>query len=196
VSAILDDDATLNRWCRGLEAGVDVAGPEYWGCIGDLDQRMVETESICVALLAAPQAIVPRMSDKGRIHLVRWLRQINERAMPPNNWRWFRIFVNLALTKTLGVPRQEVEDIMQADFALLDSFHIGQGLSSDGKWGDDRKQADYYSGSFAIQFSQLLYVRFADEDEVRVEGYKQQAREFAADYWRYFDVDGMYTPAG
>lgn len=127
VSAVIDDDATLDRWCRGLEAGVDVNGVEYWGDFGGFDQRMVETESICVALLTAPEAILPCISEKGKEDLIKWLRQINEHAMPANNWHWFLVFVNLVLTKILGVPRGEVEVVMKSDFALLDESYLGQG---------------------------------------------------------------------
>jgi hypothetical protein len=114
-----------------------------------------------------------------------------------NNWRWFRVFVNLALHKTLGIPLSEVEEEIRADLEILDSFHLGGGWSSDGLWGVERRQADYYSGSFAIQFAQLLYVRLApDFDVERTERYKEQARTFAVDYWRYFNEDGSAIPFG
>ncbi|KFA72774.1 hypothetical protein S40288_06386 [Stachybotrys chartarum IBT 40288] len=188
------DGLPLSEWLRGLEAGVDPSSAEYWGQLGDFDQRMVEMESISIALLAAPDQMLACLSERGRKNLVRWLQQINHRTMPPNNWRWFRIFVNLALNKALGVPQN---DIVESDFAILDSFYMGDGWSSDGVWGDDRKQADYYSGSFAIQFSQLLYIRFAvGHDTERVEMYKNQAREFAVTYWRYFDINGAAIPFG
>jgi hypothetical protein len=190
ITAILDDAATLDRWCQGLAAGVDVDGEEYWGDLSDFDQRMVEMESICIAILTSPDTFLSRMSEKTKADLIRWLRQINDKTMPPNNWRWFRLFVNMTLTQVFGVPKSEVKDIMAMDFALLDGFDIGRGWSSDGPWGDDRKQADYYSGSFAIQFAQLLYVRFAKGDEERVKSYRERARQFSLDYWRYFDVDG------
>jgi hypothetical protein len=190
ITAILDDAATLSRWCQGLAAGVDAEGEEYWGDFGDLDQRMVETESICIAILTSPDTFLSRVSEKTKADLVRWMRQINNKTVPPNNWRWFRLFVNMTLTQVLGVSKSEVDDTMRMDFALLDSFDIGDGWSSDGPWGEERKQADYYSGSFAIQFAQLLYVRFAKGDEERVKKYKEQAKQFSLHYWRYFDVEG------
>jgi hypothetical protein len=192
ITAILDDAATLDRWCQGLAAGVGVEGEEYWGDFTDLDQRMVETESICIAILTSPDTFLSRMCDETKASLIRWLRQINNHTVPSNNWRWFRLFVNMTLTQVLGVPKGEVKDMMETDFALLDSFDIGGGWSSDGPWGDERKQADYYSGSFAIQFAQLLYVRFAHGDQERVEKYRTQARQFSSDYWRYFDVNGAF----
>jgi hypothetical protein len=47
--------------------------------------------------------------------------------------------------------------------------------------------------SFAFQFSQLLYVRFAsDIDPERAERYCQQARKFGEGFWRYFNEQGMH----
>lgn len=184
------DNLVLLRWMRGLAAGVDPNGVEYWGGMTDFDQRMVETESICLALLTAPDHLLPLLDDKAKSNLKAWMWQINQHDMPPNNWRWFRIFVNLTLVRLFNVPRSEVRAIMDADFDLLDSFYIEDGWSSDGKWSQERKQADYYSGSFAMQFAQLMYVRFAVEDDSRVERYTQQAKEFATNYWRYFNEDG------
>lgn len=132
------------------------------------------------------------MSDSAKMNLVNWLRQINNHTMPQNNWLWFRVFVNLALVKRLGVSRDEVQHQIEADLETLDSFRTGEGWSRDGLWGDDRKQSDYYSGSFAIQFAQMLYVLFeGHDDKVRADEYRCLAKEFGATFWRYFDHTGM-----
>ncbi|UPK98250.1 hypothetical protein LCI18_009185 [Fusarium solani-melongenae] len=185
-----------HSWIQGIQAGVDPSSSEYWGDVGPSDQRMVEMESIAFALLVAPEAMMRLLGRDSKLNLTKWLQQINSHSMPRNNWRWFRVLVNLALVEVLGVPRHEVSHMVDEDFALLDEFYLGQGWSSDGIWGDERKQADYYSGSFAIQFAQLLYVRFAKRDEERVQRYRQQAAEFASQYWRYFDVNGAAIPFG
>ncbi|KAL5041877.1 hypothetical protein BDW71DRAFT_201020 [Aspergillus fruticulosus] len=191
------ESPNLQSWVDGLRAGVDPENPEYWGDLGDFDQRMVEMESIAVALLARPDAFLNTSDEDQKDNLITWLSQINKHKMPQNNWLWFRVFVNLALTRSLGVPRDGLQDQITADLQTLDTFNIGQGWSSDGSWGDERKQADYYSGSFAIQFAQLLYVRFAgDEDRPRAERYCQSAREFGAVFWRYFDSAGSAIPFG
>lgn len=188
-----DSDLHLTSWLEGLKTGTDPASPEYWGDIGDFDQRAVETESIAFALLVAPERFVP--SDPAeRDRLAAWLRQINHVRLPENNWSWFRVFVSFALMKALGVPMEEVREVIERDLRLLDSFYVGDGWSTDGLWGDERKQADYYSGSFALQFAQLLYVRLSDGyDNARAERYKNQAREFALGYWRYFDTNGKHS---
>ena len=183
------DDLGLESWVRGLSAGVDVSSPSFWGHLGNHDQRMVEMEPIAYALLSAPSNFLfdSEAKDKSRA----WLRSINEKGMPPSNWRWFRVLVNLALVKVCDIPYSEVKPILDADLSVLDSFYLDQGWSSDGAWSDDKKQVDYYSGSFAIQYSQLAYIRFAaDLDPERVERYRTQARDFSRTFWRYFDVDG------
>lgn len=187
-----EESPGLSSWAEGLAAGVNPESPEYWGEIGDIDQRMVETESIAFALLLSPEAFLCCMNDEAKANLIRWLRGIQGKRMPANNWRWFRVFVNLALVEALGVSREEVRDEIESDLAVLDSFYLGEGWNSDGVWGEERSQADYYSGSFAIQFAQLLFVRFAEEGEYeeRVIRYKRQAREFASKFWKFFDIDG------
>lgn len=181
-------------WVDGLRSGTDPQSPEYWGDLGDFDQRMVEMESIAYALLSAPDTFTESYDETARSNLVAWLGQINSRDMSRNNWRWFRILVNLALARVLGV---DVDDgLVRGDLEVLDSFYLGDGWSADGAWCDERKQVDYYSGSFAIQLSQLLYVRFAppELDPERTARYRDQARMFAAGFWRYFDVNGMRGP--
>ncbi|KFY83817.1 hypothetical protein V500_09855 [Pseudogymnoascus sp. VKM F-4518 (FW-2643)] len=201
------DDLDLNSWIRGLEAGVDPSSDTFWGYSGDHDQRMVEMEPIAYALLSAPSVFLtappsapgldPHVDYQKRDRIVAWLRSINEKIVPPSNWRWFRILVNLALVKSCGVPYDEVKPFMDADFKILDSFYIADGWSSDGLWSADKRQADYYSGSFAIQYSQVAYIRFAqDLDPERVERYRSEAGKFAETFWRYFDVDGAAIPFG
>lgn len=190
-------NARLDTWISGLKAGTDPESPEYWGDVFSFDQKMVEMESIAYALLSNPGAFSFSEDTKARANIVAWLRQINEHQMPQNNWLWFRVFANLALVKTLGVPLEEVNRYIDESLETLDTFYVADGWSSDGFWGDDRKQADYYSGSFAIQFAQLLFVRFAPGyDPQRTEKYKLQAQDFAKSYWRYFAPTGEAIPFG
>jgi len=182
----------LESWIDGLKTGTNPRSPEYWGYSFDFDQRLVEMESIAYALLMWPDDFSFRDDDAARSNLIKWLEQINHRELPQNNWLWFRVLVNLALIRVLGVKSDDLEKHINRSFEVLDTFYLGQGWSSDGLWGDERKQADYYSGSFAIQFAQLLFVRFApDYEEERTRRYKAQAADFAAGFWRYFNTNGM-----
>lgn len=195
----------VNRLVEGLANGVNPEHPEYWGAIGGWDQRMVEAEPISFALLLAPEVFYKPLSEQSRTHLSDWLFGLNGQVMPENNWRWFRVFSNLALSRVCGVPYESVKGYIDSDFAMLDRFELGHGWSADGFWRKDSvpgqenygRQADYYSGSFAIQYSQLLYsIVAADSDPERVSRYQLQAREFASQFWRFFDEDGSSIPFG
>ncbi|KAL2838063.1 hypothetical protein BJX68DRAFT_279916 [Aspergillus pseudodeflectus] len=205
-------------WIGGIATGTDPAHKEYWGTIANGDQRMVEAEVIACALLFAPDDFFHSQDPRVQANIVAWLRGMNGKDMPVNNWRWFRVFTNLALVLVAGIPYDEVKPEMDGDFAVLDSFYLEAGWSGDGLWltpeaeeEEEReclrtrrrdsigcgRQVDYYSGSFAIQFSQLLYVKFAAGlDPERAERYRVQAREFGDAFWRYFDKEGRAIPFG
>ncbi|KAJ5930939.1 hypothetical protein N7466_006432 [Penicillium verhagenii] len=205
-------------WIAGFSTGTDPEHPEYWGAISDMDQRMVEAEVISYALLSAPDKLFHGRDEKTRHNITAWLRGINGKQMPSNNWRWFRVFANLALIKVCGIAASELTEEITADFAVLDSFYLEDGWSGDGPWLSTEeeeeemtafeqtrrrdaigkgRQVDYYSGSFAIQFSQLLYTKFADYmDPERTARYRQQARDFGNSFWKYFDCNGSAIPFG
>jgi hypothetical protein len=99
-----------------------------------------------------------------------------------------QVFANLGLTK-VGSHYGDKERIKR-DLDHLDTFYVGDGWSRDGPEGVI--QLDYYSSSFAIQFAQLVYSKLAqDFDPERCENFKQRARQFAFDFVRYFDEEGM-----
>ena len=208
-------------WIKGIAAGTDPTHPEYWGDIGDMDQRMVEAEILAYALLAAPDRMFYGQSAQVQANILAWLRHLGGKEMPPTNWLWFRVMANLALLKLTNdndSDRPTITAQMQDDLAKLDSFYLRDGWSSDGAWltaeqqaaEDDAarkvghhdtrvgRQVDYYSGSFAIQFSQLLFCRYGGEavDAARAERYRARARQFGASFWRYFDAEGAAIPFG
>ncbi|TQV90606.1 hypothetical protein IF1G_10758 [Cordyceps javanica] len=205
-------ESLLDHWVKGLQNGVDPSHQDYWGPIGDWDQRMVEAEVISFALLSAPEVFYEPLDKAAKVNLKAWLHGLNGKIMPENNWRWFRVFSNLALIKVCGEDRGQYWPLITEDLNTLDKFYLGDGWSSDGIWrpptseadeegiGEDAargRHADYYSGSFAIQFSQILYSKFAlDLDPERCEIFKQRAHQFIQSFWAYFDTDGSAIPFG
>jgi hypothetical protein len=181
----------IEPYVQGLAAGTNPHHEEYWGAVIVRDQRMVEMEIISYSLLSAPDVMFHSQTEEARENITEWLKSINGKDFPPTNWLWFRVLTNLALVKVCGVPKEEVLDAMKQDLDLMESFYMGEGWSSDGVWSEEGRQADYYSGSFAIQFSQLLYAQYAqDLDPSRCETFRNRAREFAIGFWRYFDSNG------
>jgi hypothetical protein len=181
----------IEPYVRGLANGTDPQHPEYWLPVVLRDQRMVEMEIIAFALLAAPKVLFHSQTPEAKQNITEWLKTINGKDFPVTNWLWFRVTTNLALVKVCGVPLPEVVDAMKADLDTMEQFYLGEGWAADGIWSDAGRQADYYSGSFAIQFSQLIYAKMAqDIDPERCERFRIKAKEFAVSFWRYFDTNG------
>ena len=183
------DYAEAARWREGIINGCDPDHPEFWGDIEDIDQRMVEMCPLGFALAIAPHVFWDPLTDTQKANVEKWLTSINAREMPNNNWLWFRVFANLGLRKngaSYSLSR------IEADMDHLDTFHIGGGWSNDGP--KSHHQMDYYSGSFAIQFLQLLYSKLAgDFDPERAERYRSRSKEFAMDFVHYFAPDGKLS---
>lgn len=172
-------------WLEGLRHGTDPDHPEFWGYSRDLDQRMVEMCPLGFALCVAPKHFWDPLTQRERGNVQRWL-DINKKEMPNTNWLWFRVFANLALMKN---GAEYSADRLEADLNHLDTFHISGGWSNDGP--PDALQMDYYSGSFAIQYLQLLYAKInGDQDPKRAEEYKNRAKQYAKDFLHYFDEQG------
>ena len=184
-------------WLDGIRNGTNPNHEEFWGWPEDLDQRMVEMCPLAFALMVAPQWFWEPLSEKEKGNLVKWLGSVNERKIPDTNWLWFRVMANLAVSVNGGVEGEErvqgLEKGIERDLERLESFYRSEGWSNDGPEG--YVQMDYYSGSFAIQLLQLVYVRLrAKVDEERSERYRGWAREFAVGFVHYFDENGESTP--
>ncbi|KAK7186477.1 hypothetical protein DPSP01_002095 [Paraphaeosphaeria sporulosa] len=184
-------------YIRGLANGTDPEHAEYWGPVVVRDQRMVEMEIISFALLAAPDAMFQQQTERAQTNIREWLKTLNEKDFPITNWLWFRVMTNLALVKVCGVPYDEVKAYMKEDLDQMENFYLDDGWSADGFWNENGRQADYYSGSFAIQFSQILYTKMAQQfDPDRCLKFRERALLFASSFWRYFDKTGAAIPFG
>jgi hypothetical protein len=158
---------------------------------------MVEMEIISFALLVAPDAMYHSQTPEAQKNIATWLGTINGKDFPITNWLWFRVMTNLAMVKVCGVPYEQVKSSMTSDLDQMEQFYLDEGWAADGLWNENGRQADYYSGSFAIQFSQLLYVKMAGNlDPVRCARFRERAEAFAMTFWKYFDTNGAAIPFG
>ena len=158
----------------------------------DSDQRMVESCPIGYTLAIAGKDFWDPLSDKQKQNVATWIGSMNNKEMPNTNWLWFRVFANLGL-KANHAPYSH--ERIEADMNHLDTFHRGDGWSNDGP--DGYTQMDYYSGSFAIQYLQLLYSKLAgDFDPERAKEYRKRARSYALDFVHYQHPEGHSIPFG
>jgi len=179
-------------WSRinaGLAAGTDPQHPEYWGGnFDDNDQRFVEMAAIGYGLIAQPEGFAA-LEPAAKERLLNWLSSINEKAIPPNNWHFFRLIVNRALEMHGRTPSAAAD----ADsLAAVEGFWRGEGWYSDGQ----RPQLDYYV-SFALHYYGLLLSAHPTPTTAPlVDVWRERARAFAADFELWFARDGGAIPFG
>lgn len=174
---------------KGLVNGTNPAHGEYWGDVGDHDQKMVEMAAIANGILLCPRVFWEPLTEGQRQNLYRWLSGINAHEMGANNWRFFRILVN-TLFRKLGLPWDEGR--MAEDFGVIEHCYEGDGWYFDGR----PEQKDYYI-PFAMHYYGLIYSRYAQDWEPEYcERLRERARLFYGDFKYWFDRDGREVPFG
>lgn len=183
------DPEVFQPYLEKIKQGTDSQGAAYWGEISNRDQLMVEMASIGTGLCFAKKYFWDALTLNEQENLYRWLEQVNHFEMPPTNWLFFRVLVNLGF-KNCGQPFSEKQ--VQADLADLDSYFIGNGWYVDG-YPD---QIDYYI-PFAFHFYGLLYIKaVGDAEDAYTKKFKERAIRFAHDFVHFFTNDGVAIPYG
>lgn len=174
---------------KGLAAGTDPEGKEYWGGFHAFDQRFVEMAAIAYGLILAPEKVWEPLTDKEKDCLADWLYGINQYELPVCNWVLFAVLVNIALKKR---GRKYDAEKLETYLKGADTFYLGDGWYQDG----DSGQKDYYV-SFAIHFYSLFYAKvMEEEDPERCRMYKERAELFAKQFIYWFDENGAALPFG
>ena len=177
---------------RGLAAGADPDGPEYWGGPGDYDQLFVEMAAIACAILEVPAVVWEPLAENEKQNLARWLNTINTHELPHCNWLFFRVLVDLALD-SVGMPCDLPQ--MERDLDEIDSWYVGDGWYTDGTPAV-KPQRDYYI-PWALQYYGVLYSVFAAQrSPARAERFRRRALEFGRQFAFWFDENGAALPYG
>jgi len=167
---------------QGLANGTDPDHPEYWGQVNATDQRMVELAAIGFTLKLLPHLVWDPLPQKAKDNLAAYLVHARRFDYADNNWKFFRILVDLGLDQCgVEFDRALTEKYLEE----LDGFYLGDGWYRDG----NVRRLDHYI-PFAMHFYGLIYARLARPDDPRVAIYKERAARFAADIQHWFDEDG------
>lgn len=178
-----------NLYQRGLTSGSDPDHPEYWGETTDIDQRFVEMAAIGLGLALVPEHLWLPLDESTRRNLARWLNQINQWRVWDDNWHFFRVLVNLGLSR---VGAEHDLDATHAALDRIEEFYLGDGWYSDGPM----PQQDYYV-AWAMHFYGLLYAQLHGEhDPIRAGRFRERAATFAHDFIHWFAADGAALPFG
>ena len=129
-----------------LLSGTDPRSKEYWGGIGDKDQKMAEAADIALGLWISREYIWENFDPKAKTQIYDWLIQVRNRKHGDNNWNLFPVMVIKSL-EALGVA--ETTDVVEANKKFkryIDKDYLGQGWFKDGE-----APPDYYN-AWAIHY--------------------------------------------
>lgn len=115
---------------QALLDGTNPSNPYlYWGDIGHLDQRIVESADIAVAIWMSRERVFNKMTAAEQQQIMNWLAQVDGKGTYTDNWILFTAMVQ-ATRQQLGFP-SSVEDL---DNRLLQiaEFYRGDGWYTDG----------------------------------------------------------------
>ena len=157
---------------KGLLAGTDPAGDEYWGDVSDLDQRIVEASDIALSVWLFRDTVWATLSADQKAQVGRWLKQSEAHRVPDNNWHLFPVFIGAVLT-SLNLPNDHTR--VEENYARFKDFYRGDGWFSDGPG----QTYDYYN-AWAMQY-QLYWLQEVDPQWDR-EFIKETRRQFLATY--------------
>ena len=172
---------------EGLANGTDPDHPEYWGAVGDVDQRMVELAALGYALRLVPDRLWAPLSPAAKANVARWLTEARVRPFSTNNWKFFRVLIDLGL-EAVGVPHDPAPS--EAYLDEIEALYLGEGWYRDGPW----RRVDHYI-PFAFHFYGLLLAAYGRRED-RAAVWRDRARTFAPQFARWFAADGAVIPFG
>jgi hypothetical protein len=167
---------------EGFANGMDPDHPEYWGKVSWTDQRMVEMAAIGFTLRIIPHLVWDPLPEPAKRNIAAYLKHIRRLDYADNNWKFFRILVDLGLDE-VGVDFDR--SLTEKYFEELDGFYLGDGWYRDG----NVRRIDHYI-PFAMHFYGLIYAKLAKGDQARAARYRERAKEFARDIRHWYDDEG------
>lgn len=182
------DLAALLR--QALLDGTNPANPyTYWGNIGHLDQRLVETADIALALWLSREQLFEQLTPAERRQIIDWLSQVDGKETYPDNWILFPALVE-AVRLRLGYPAPEAT--LNARLAQAGAFYRGDGWYADG----EGQAFDLYNPwMFGWHYLMLAWI----DGERRPDHYRivlDRARSLLAGFQYFFGANGAYPAWG
>ncbi|WP_169583430.1 MULTISPECIES: DUF2264 domain-containing protein [Microbacterium] len=152
-------DELIERYCRGIRAGVEPHAPDAWVRLDEHPQAKVEAASLALVLDMTRPWIWDRLDETTKSRVVDYLAPaVGDSTYPRNNWLWFRTVVQTFL-RSVGGPWSPTD--IAEDLALHDSFARADGWFSDG----ERRAYDHYVG-WALHVYPILWSRMRGAAEL------------------------------
>jgi hypothetical protein len=170
--------------------GTNPSNPRtYWGAIGHMDQRIVESADIAVALWMSRERVFKKMTAVEKEQVITWLAQVDGKGTYTDNWILFTA-MNQAVRHQLGFPTQ-VDDLDNR-LMQIGEFHRGDGWYVDGP----TDEFDLYN-AWMFGWHYLLWT-WIDGDRRPDHRHQvlERGRSFIDGFLHFFGSNGSYPAWG
>ena len=161
----------------------------YWGEVGHMDQRIVESADIAMTVWMSRERVFAKMSPSEQAQVMAWLAQVDGKGTYPDNWILFTALAQ-AVRLHLGYPAPESD--LDSRLAQIAEFYRGDGWYVDGP-----------SNEFELYNAWMFnwhYLLWAWVDGDRRPAHRrlvlERARSFIAGFSHFFGANGSYPAWG
>jgi hypothetical protein len=161
----------------------------YWGDIGHLDQRIVESADIAVAIWMSRERVFNKMTSAEQAQIIAWLAQVDGKGTYTDNWILFTAMAQ-AVRHHLGFPSPE--DDLDNRLMQIGEFYRGDGWYVDGPTDEFELYNAWMFGWHYLLWAWIDGDRRPDHRELVLE----RGRSFIDGFLHFFGANGSYPAWG
>jgi hypothetical protein len=186
-----DHEINLETLLRqALLDGTNQSNPyTYWGDIGHLDQRIVESADIAVAIWMSRERVFNNMTKSEQEQIIAWLAQVDDKGTYTDNWILFTAMAQ-AVRHHLGFP-SPVEDLDNR-LMQIGEFYRGDGWYVDGPTNEFELYNAWMFGWHYLLWTTIDGDRRPDHRQLVLE----RGRSFIDGFLHFFGANGSYPAFG
>jgi hypothetical protein len=170
--------------------GTNPSNPHtYWGDIGHLDQRIVESADIAVAIWMSRERVFNKMTDAEQAQIIAWLAQVDNKGTYTDNWILFTAMAQ-AVRHHLGFPSPL--DDLDNRLMQIGEFYRGDGWYVDGPTNEFELYNAWMFGWHYLLWTWIDGDRRPDHRQQVLE----RGRSFIEGFLHFFGANGSYPAWG
>ena len=175
---------------QALLDGTNPANPyTYWGDIDHLDQRIVESADIAVAIWMSRERVFNKMTAAEQLQIITWLAQVDGKGTYTDNWILFTAMAQ-AVRHHLGFPAPEND--LDNRLMQIGEFYRGDGWYVDGPTDEFELYNAWMFGWHYLLWTWIDGDRRPDHRQQVL----QRGRSFIDGFLHFFGANGSYPAWG
>jgi hypothetical protein len=175
---------------QALLDGTDPSNPStYWGDIGHMDQRIVESADIAVAIWMSRERVFHKMTAAEQEQIIAWLAQVDGKGTYTDNWILFTAMAQ-AVRLHLGFPAP-IDDLDNR-LMQIGEFYRGDGWYVDGPTDEFELYNAWMFGWHYLLWTWIDGHRRPDHRRQVLE----RGRSFINGFVHFFGANGSYPAWG